>query len=181
MAKKDYYEILGVPKDAPLDAIKKAYRSLALKHHPDRVQESEKKQAEEKFKEISEAYGVVSDPAKRKTYDQFGHSGIDQNYTAEDIFRGGDFSGAGVDLGDILGRMFGGGFEEAFGGAFGNAGDILGYLSSRGLARRFGTQKQGSLAADYYKSAADNDNLDYAPPDEADNPFDPYGRTYGHE
>jgi molecular chaperone DnaJ len=113
--KKDYYEILGVPKGAGIPDIKKAYRSLALKHHPDRVPEAEKKAAEEKFKEISEAYGVLSDPAKKQTYDQYGHQGIDQNYTSEDIFRGADFSsvfgGDSSDLGDILGRMFGAQFE----------------------------------------------------------------------
>jgi len=117
--KKDYYEILGVPKDSSVADIKKAYRSLALKYHPDRVPEGEKKAAEEKFKEISEAYGVLADAQKRKTYDQFGHSGIDQNYTAEDIFRGADFSsvfgeGGGVNLNDILSQMFGGG--DMFGG-----------------------------------------------------------------
>ena len=109
--KKDYYEILGLAKGAALADIKKAYRSLALKHHPDRVQESEKKGAEEKFKEISEAYGVLSDPKKKETYDQYGHQGVDQNYTSEDIFRGADFSsvfgGGDSGLGDILGRMFG--------------------------------------------------------------------------
>ncbi len=107
--KKDYYEILGVPKESDLAAIKKAYRSLALKHHPDRVQESEKKEAEEKFKEISEAYGVLSDPQKRQMYDQHGHSGIDQQYTADDIFRGADFSSifGEAGLGDILGDLFG--------------------------------------------------------------------------
>src|SRR5580698_941550 len=117
--KKDYYEILGVPKSTSIPDIKKAYRSLALKYHPDRVQESEKKVAEEKFKEISEAYGVLSDPAKKQTYDQYGHQGIDQNYTSEDIFRGADFSsvfGGESDLNDILGRMFGGGFETGGGG-----------------------------------------------------------------
>src|SRR5271165_5216308 len=116
--KKDYYEILGVPRTAVLADIKKAYRSLALKYHPDRVPEAEKKGAEEKFKEISEAYGVLSDPAKKQTYDQFGHRGTDQNYTAEDIYRGADFSsvfGGESELGDILGRMFGGSFE--FGGS----------------------------------------------------------------
>jgi len=109
--KKDYYEILGVSKTATLADIKKVYRSLALKYHPDRVPEAEKKAAEEKFKEISEAYGVLSDPAKKQTYDQYGHQGIDQNYTSEDIFRGADFSsafGQDTDLSDILGRMFGG-------------------------------------------------------------------------
>ena len=112
--KRDYYEILGVPKTATLADIKKAYRSLALKYHPDRVPEAEKKAAEEKFKEISEAYGVLSDPQKKQTYDQFGHQGIDQNYTSEDIFRGADFSsifGGESGLGDILGRMFGAEFD----------------------------------------------------------------------
>ena len=115
MSKKDYYEILGVAKSATVADIKKAYRSLALKYHPDRVQEAEKKVAEEKFKEISEAYGVLSDAKKKETYDQYGHQGIDQNYTSEDIFRGADFSSVFGDagLGDILGRMFG---EQGSGG-----------------------------------------------------------------
>src|SRR5690242_7285215 len=119
MAKKDYYEILGVAKSATIAEIKKAYRSLALRYHPDRVQESEKKVAEEKFKEISEAYGVLSDPKKKELYDQYGHQGIDQNYTSEDIFRGADFSsvfGQEADLGDILGRMFGSQFGFGGGG-----------------------------------------------------------------
>ena len=118
MSKKDYYEILGVAKSASLAEIKKAYRSLALRYHPDRVAEAEKKKAEERFKEISEAYGVLSDPQKRQTYDQFGHQGIDQNYTSEDIFRGADFSSIfeSAGLGDILGRMFGGEFEFGGGG-----------------------------------------------------------------
>lgn len=122
--KKDYYEILGVLKTASLADIKKAYRSLALKYHPDRVAEAEKKGAEEKFKEISEAYGVLSDAQKRQMYDQHGHAGIDQNFTAEDIFRGADFSsvfenGAGVNLNDILSQMFGGGGGDIFGGGRG--------------------------------------------------------------
>ena len=118
--KKDYYEILGIPKTSTLAEIKKAYRSLALKYHPDRVPEAEKKVAEERFKEISEAYGVLSDPAKKQTYDQFGHQGIDQNYTSEDIYRGADFSsvfGGESDLGDILGRMFGAQFDAGGGGS----------------------------------------------------------------
>ena len=108
--KKDYYEILGIKKDAVLADVKKAYRQLAMRFHPDRVQESEKAHAEEKFKEISEAYGVLSDTQKRQTYDQHGHSGIDQNYTSDDIFRGADFSSVfgegGMD--DILSQFFGG-------------------------------------------------------------------------
>jgi len=118
--KRDYYEILGVNKSATPDEIKKAYRNLALKFHPDRVSADKKKEAEEKFKEISEAYGVLSDPQKRAQYDQFGHSGIDSRYTSEDIFRGADFSSVfedlgmgGIDLEELLGGMFGGGI---FGG-----------------------------------------------------------------
>jgi molecular chaperone DnaJ len=116
--KKDYYEILGLKKDASAEEIKKTYRQLAMRHHPDRVAEGEKKQAEEKFKEISEAYGVLSDSKKRATYDQYGHSGIDQNYTSDDIFRGADFSSVfgegGMD--DILGQLFGGSFSFGGGG-----------------------------------------------------------------
>ena len=113
MSKKDYYEILGVAKDATTQQIKKKYRSLALKYHPDRVEESKKDEAEEKFKEITEAYGVLTDPKKRKMYDQYGHAGIDQNFTADDIFRGADFSsvfGEGG-MGDIFSQFFGGGFD----------------------------------------------------------------------
>jgi molecular chaperone DnaJ len=116
--KKDYYEILGAPKDATPQQIKKAYRSLALKFHPDRVPQEEKAEAEQRFKEISEAYGVLSDPKKRSMYDQYGHAGIDQQYTAEDIFRGADFSGIFEDLGlgDIFGQFFGDAGLDIFGG-----------------------------------------------------------------
>lgn len=125
--KKDYYEILGVAKDADAAAIKKAYRSLALKYHPDRVAEAEKKEAEERFKEISEAYGVLSDPQKRQMYDQHGHSGIDQSYTSEDIFRGADFS-------SIFGD--GSGLEDILGNLFGSSGGFGGQGGGRGRARR---------------------------------------------
>ena len=90
--KRDYYEILGVPKGASADDIKKAYRQLALKHHPDRVPADHKKEAEERFKEISEAYAVLTDEKKRSVYDQYGHAGFDQRYSTEDIFPGADFS-----------------------------------------------------------------------------------------
>jgi len=111
--KRDYYEILGMKKNASLEEIKKAYRELALRHHPDRVPADQKKEAEEKFKEISEAYAVLSDPKKRALYDQYGHAGIDQRFTYEDIFKGADFSSIFEDLGDF---GFGGGlFEEIFG------------------------------------------------------------------
>jgi molecular chaperone DnaJ len=109
--KKDYYEVLGVSKDANEKEIKSAYRKLALKYHPDRSDASD---AEEKFKEISEAYAVLSDPDKRKQYDQFGHSGITGQYTQEDLFRGVNFE-------DLLrGFGFGGGesiFDMFFGGS----------------------------------------------------------------
>jgi molecular chaperone DnaJ len=116
--KKDYYEILGVPKDASAQQIKKKYRSLALKHHPDRVADDKKKASEEKFKEISEAYGVLSDPQKRQMYDQYGQAGIDQRYTSEDIFRGADFSSifGETGLGDIFSEFFGDSIFGSFGG-----------------------------------------------------------------
>ncbi|MCX5716382.1 MAG: molecular chaperone DnaJ [Candidatus Omnitrophica bacterium] len=122
--KRDYYEILGVKKNASLDEIKKAYRELALQHHPDRVPHEQKKEAEEKFKEISEAYAVLSDSQKRSLYDQYGHSGIDQKYAYEDIFKGADFSSIFEGLGDF---GFGGGLlDEIFGDLgfdiFGGAG-----------------------------------------------------------
>lgn len=118
--KKDYYEILGVPRDASKEDIKKAYRHLALKYHPDKNKAPD---AEEKFKEISEAYGVLYDDQKRKMYDTYGHSGIDQQYSQEDIFRGVDFGdifrGMGFDTGggfgfdDIFSQFFGGGRGRA--------------------------------------------------------------------
>ena len=97
--KKDYYEILGVPRNASKEEIKQAYRRLAMQYHPDRVPPEKKKEAEEKFKEISEAYAVLSDDEKRAQYDRFGHAGIDSQYTYEDIFRGVDFSSIFEDLG----------------------------------------------------------------------------------
>ncbi len=103
ITKRDYYEILGAKKNATLDEIKKAYRELALRYHPDRVPHEQKKEAEEKFKEISEAYAVLSDSQKRATYDEHGHSGVDQRYTYEDIMRGGQWGGfEDIGLGDLL-------------------------------------------------------------------------------
>ena len=101
----DYYEVLGVKKDSSTQDIKKAYRKLAMKYHPDRNKGD--KEAEEKFKEISEAYAVLSDPEKRKQYDTFGASGFQQRYTQEDIFRG-------FDLGDILKEFGLGGMGGSF-------------------------------------------------------------------
>jgi molecular chaperone DnaJ len=79
MAKRDYYDVLGVPKNASEDDIKKAYRKLAMKHHPDRNQGDGAKAAEEKFKEAKEAYEMLSDAQKRAAYDQYGHAGVDPN------------------------------------------------------------------------------------------------------
>ena len=111
MTQRDYYEILGVSKESSLDEIKRAYRKLAMKYHPDRVPGDQRKEAEERFKEISEAYAVLSDETKRAQYDRFGHAGINNQYSAEDIFRGADFGSIFEDLG------FGGGiFEDIFSG-----------------------------------------------------------------
>jgi molecular chaperone DnaJ len=108
--KRDYYEVLGVSKTTSKDEIKDAYRKLALQYHPDRNKSPE---AEEKFKEISEAYAVLSDDEKRRQYDMLGHAGFDQRYTTEDIFRGADFESILRDLG------FGFGFRNIFSSIFG--------------------------------------------------------------
>ncbi len=116
MAKRDYYEVLGVGKSASAEEIKKAYRKLALKYHPDKNPGD--KEAEEKFKEAAEAYDVLSNPDKKSRYDQFGHAGMSGA-------AGGGFSGGGFSMDDIFsqfGDIFGGHFGSAFGGAFGGFG-----------------------------------------------------------
>ncbi len=106
----EYYQLLGVAKTATSEEIKKAYRKLALKYHPDK--NAGDKKAEEKFKEISEAYAVLSDPEKRQQYDTFGSAGFRQRYSQEDIFRN-------FDLNDILRQFgFGGGFRSGGTGTF---------------------------------------------------------------
>ncbi|HAU5098281.1 TPA: molecular chaperone DnaJ [Clostridioides difficile] len=102
--KRDYYEVLGISKGAEVQEIKKAYRKLAMKYHPDRNPGD--KEAEEKFKEINEAYEVLSDDTKRKTYDQFGHDGLN----GQGGFGGQGFGGFEDMFGDIFGDMFGGSF-----------------------------------------------------------------------
>lgn len=110
----EYYQILGVAKTASADEIKKAYRKLAIKYHPDKNPGD--KQAEDKFKEISEAYAVLSDPEKRQQYDTFGSSGFKQRYSQEDIFRN-------FDLNDILRQFgFGGNFRSGGGSTFHTSG-----------------------------------------------------------
>jgi molecular chaperone DnaJ len=120
MAKRDYYDVLGVPKNASDDDIKKAYRKLAMKHHPDRNQGDQAKKAEEKFKEAKEAYEMLSDASKRAAYDQFGHAGVDPSMG---MGRGPGgpggpegFGGFAEAFGDIFGDIFGGGGRRAGGG-----------------------------------------------------------------
>ena len=115
MAKRDYYEVLGVDKNATADDIKRAYRKLAVKYHPDKNPGN--KEAEEKFKEAAEAYSVLSDSDKKMKYDQFGHAGVDG--------AGPDFSGGFGNLNDILNDLFGGAFGGGFGG-FGGFGGGFG-------------------------------------------------------
>ena len=115
MAKRDYYEVLGVDKNASADDIKKAYRNMAIKYHPDKNPGD--KEAEEKFKEAAEAYSVLSDADKKARYDQFGHSGVEG--------AGPDFSGGFGKLNDILNDLFGGAFGGGFGG-FGGFGGGFG-------------------------------------------------------
>lgn len=117
MAKRDFYEVLGVPKNASDEEIKKAYRKLAMKYHPDRNQGDAAKAAEVKFKEAKEAYEMLSDPQKKAAYDQYGHAGVDPN------MRGGPGGPGGEGYG---------GFAEAFGDIF---GDIFGQGGSRGSGR----------------------------------------------
>ena len=107
--KQDYYDVLGVSRDVDEAGLKKAYRRHAMKYHPDRNQGNAS--AEEKFKEIKEAYDILSDNQKRAAYDQFGHSGVDTSAAGH-----GGFSGAG--FGDIFGDVFG----DIFGGGQGGRG-----------------------------------------------------------
>ncbi len=133
MAKRDYYEILGVPKTADDATIKKAYRKIAMKYHPDRNPDN--KEAEEKFKEAAESYEILSDKDKRARYDRFGHAGVGGNS------RGG-FSGGGMTMEDIFaqfGDIFGEGgspFESFFGGAGGGRGGTRRARGQRGTNLR---------------------------------------------
>lgn len=129
--KRDYYEVLGVQKGASHDQIKQAYRKLALQYHPDRNKDPK---AAETFKEISEAYAVLSDEKKRAQYDQYGHAGFDQMYSREDIFRSADFS----DFEDIF-RGFG---MDPFGGMFGS---MFGFGRRGGRMREYGADLETAV------------------------------------
>ena len=109
---RDFYDVLGVQKDASKDDIKAAYRRLALQYHPDRNKSPD---AEDKFKEISEAFAVLSDDEKRKQYDTYGKEGVYQKYAQDDIYRGADFQ----DVFRDMGFGYGGGFEDILGAFFG--------------------------------------------------------------
>jgi molecular chaperone DnaJ len=124
MAKRDYYEVLGVAKNASEEEIKKAYRKLAMKHHPDRNQGSASKASEESFKEAKEAYEMLSDSQKRAAYDQYGHAGVDPN-----LGRGGaeGFGGFAEAFGDIFGDIFGNARGRAAGGQQVYRGSDLSY------------------------------------------------------
>ncbi len=116
MSKRDYYDILGVSKSSSADEIKKAYRKLAIKYHPDKNPND--KSAEDKFKEAAEAYEVLSNPEKKQRYDHYGHAGVGSSAAS-----GGGYGGGGMNMEDIFsqfGDIFGGGggspFESFFGG-----------------------------------------------------------------
>ena len=144
--KRDYYEVLGVDKNADDAALKKAYRALATKYHPD--MNPGDKEAEKKFKEASEAYAVLSDPEMRRQYDQFGHAAFDGGAGGAGGFGGFDFNGA--DFGDIFGDIFG----DLFGGRRGSAGARSGPMKGANLRTSvritfeeavFGTEKEIEL------------------------------------
>jgi molecular chaperone DnaJ len=122
MAKRDYYETLGVPKNASDEEIKKAYRKMAMKHHPDRNQGDSGAKAEEKFKEAKEAYEMLSDSNKRAAYDQYGHAGVDPNRGGGHGAEG--FGGFAEAFGDIFGEAFGGRSRQQGGRQVYRGGDL---------------------------------------------------------
>ena len=145
--KRDYYEVLGVDKGADLETIKKAYRKMAMKYHPDRNPDN--KEAEEKFKEVGEAYEVLSDADKRARYDQYGFAGVDPNFGAG----GGGYGGSGFggfgdfgDLGDIFGSFFGGGSARSSANAPRQGENVMSRLELTFEDAAFGCEKEVSAA-----------------------------------
>ena len=140
--KRDYYEVLGVNKNASTDEIKKAYRKSAMKYHPDRNPGD--KTAEEKFKELGEAYEVLSDPDKKSRYGQFGHAGVDPNYGGGAGGYGGGFGGFGGfgDFGDIFGDIFGGGRRSSTRNAPRQGEDVMARLELTFEEAAFGAEKE---------------------------------------
>ncbi|WP_195542666.1 molecular chaperone DnaJ [Massiliimalia timonensis] len=139
--KRDYYEVLGVQKGASEDELKKAYRKMAKKYHPDLNPGDA--EAEKHFKEVNEAYEVLSDPQKKSRYDQFGHAGVDPNYGAGGAGGYGGFGGGGFDFGDIgdIFDMFGGGFSGFGGGRRANPN-----------APRRGADLRSSITIDFFEA-----------------------------
>lgn len=139
-SKRDYYEVLGIDKSASETDIKKAYRKMAKKYHPDANPDN--KEAEEMFKEVNEAYEVLSDPQKKAAYDQYGHAAFEQG----GMGGAGGFSGgfSGMDMGDI--------FNDIFGGGFGGFGDIFGSRSSTRRGPQKGSDLQMNLTISFEES-----------------------------
>jgi curved DNA-binding protein len=140
---EDYYRVLGVSKNASKDEIKKAFRKLAMKYHPDKNKDN--KEAEEKFKKINEAYAVLSNDEKRKQFDMFGAEGFSKRFSQEDIFRGFDFNGIFRDMGfgDVFGRSF---FSDTFGGgrrSRGRSSSSFGFQDPFGGGGTGGFSQQG--------------------------------------
>ncbi len=132
--KRDYYELLGVSKSATDDELKKAYRKLAMQYHPDRNPDN--KESADKFKEICEAYEVLSDAAKRQRYDQYGHEGVKSSFGPGGFDFGRDFTHSG-DFQDVFENLFGGGFGDLFGGGGGRRKSRNPNAAQRGDDLRF--------------------------------------------
>jgi len=151
MSKRDYYEVLGVARDASEGDIKKAYRRLAMKYHPDRNPDDA--DAEAKFKEASEAYEVLADPEKKAAYDRFGHAGIDPSAM------GAGFGGAGAgNFGDVFGDIFG----DIFGGGGGRGG--------RGPRQQRGADLQYTLEVDLEQAVRGDEVTIRIPPSSSARP-----------
>ena len=158
--KRDYYEILGIQKNADDNAIKKAYRKLAKKYHPDT--NGGDPRAEEKFKEVTEAYTILSDPEKRKLYDQFGHAAFDGTGAGPQAGPGSSggyqeyhFEGGNMDdlFGDLFGHMFHGSDPHGFSYEYFNSGDPHGGFSGRGGFRGKGQDIHADLSVTFDEAA----------------------------